>query len=622
MSFTISKKELTENPTEYSKQIPGFALGVFIQKCNSAYENGKPIVSDYIYDEVFAVFKEKFPEHPLVKKIGHEPSQDKVALPIHMGSMDKKLDQKSIQKWLNKYQGPEYVVSSKLDGASGLLVKQSCSLNLFSRGNGRIGRNLNHLIKYLKIPDIPKDYIIRGELIVAKKNKGEQYTNARSMINGIMGRKTVSDENNVIEFVVYNLHFYDKMDIKLPLLAQLKILKKLGFNVVKHSVLEGINLSGKIEDSILSKTLLEYRLDSEYDIDGIIVTDNGSHEVNKSGNPVHAFAFKSNGMGEVTNVLKVDWNISKHGYLIPRLKVEPVTIEGTKIQYATAFNAKYVLSNRIGPGTKVRIIRSGDVIPYVIEIIEPTEAQMPETEYNWTESGVNIIVAGGSKELNLKKMEAFVKTLGIPFMSSGNLKKLYDCGIDSILKLISVTPEELLAVDGIQKKMANKLYQSIHNVIDNPILLEKLMTASLCFGHGFGEKKLKSIIDYYPDILTNKFIDIEALTLVPGVSKKTAEKVCGNIHSFNNWLNEYPFLNFKIEKSEGKGDRYKGKIYVFSGVRDKDLEQKIEQQGGKIASQVTKKTTAVIIKNETSHSSKVTTAELLGIPLITISNFI
>ena len=175
------------------------------------------------------------------------------------------------------------------------------------------------------------------------------------------------------------------MDIKLPLLSQLKILKKLGFNVVKHSVLEEIKLTGKIEDSILSKTLLEYRLDSEYDIDGIIVTDNGSHEANKSGNPEHAFAFKSNGMGEDTSVEKVDWNISKHGYLIPRLKVEPVTIEGTKIQYATAFNAKYVLSNRIGPGTKVRIIRSGDVIPYVIEIIEPTKAQMltPNTDRKW-----------------------------------------------------------------------------------------------------------------------------------------------------------------------------------------------------------------------------------------------
>ena len=81
---------------------------------------GNPIVTDYVYDQMFQVFKEKNPEHPLLKKIGAEPEQDKVTLPIHMGSMDKKLNKKSIDLWLQKYPGPEYIVSSKLDGASGL----------------------------------------------------------------------------------------------------------------------------------------------------------------------------------------------------------------------------------------------------------------------------------------------------------------------------------------------------------------------------------------------------------------------------------------------------------------------------------------------------------------------
>ena len=42
--------------------------------------------------------------------------------------------------------------------------------------------------------------------------------------------------------------------------------------------------------------LMEFRLESEYDIDGIIITDNNRHKVNKSGNPDYAFAFKSNGL--------------------------------------------------------------------------------------------------------------------------------------------------------------------------------------------------------------------------------------------------------------------------------------------------------------------------------------
>ena len=621
MSFAFSTEELSKNPIDYAEKVPVDILASFIEECNDKYENGVPILSDHIYDQMFAVFKKNNPEHILLKKIGAEPNSnhDKVRLPIHMGSMDKKLTKKSIDTWLQKYRGPEYIVSSKLDGASGLLVKTKGVLHLYSRGNGTIGRNLDHLIPFLKVPEIPKDFVIRGELIVSKKDKSEKFTNARSMINGIMGRKTVNEDTKCIKFVTYNLLSYDQKKIVFSLSDQLKILGKLGFHVVKHSKIRDIYIPDKIEDSQLSKMLMEYRLESEYDIDGIIITDNNRHKPNKLGNPDYAFAFKSNGLGKITNVKRVDWNVSKHGYLIPRLEIDPINIEGTNIKYATAFNAKYVLSNKIGSGTKVRVIRSGDVIPYVIEIIESTEAQMPEIEYQWTDSGVNAIATDDSMELNLKKMTAFTQTLGMPFLSSGIIKKLYENDIRNIRDLISISKEKLLSMDGIQHKMANKLYESINSAIDKPQPLEKIMTASLCFGHGFAQKKLKSIIEFYPDVLTNQNIDIDGMTAIPGVSRITAKAFLDRRQQFNEWLKLYPEIIIqKNNKSKSTvGSKYQNKTFVFTGFRNKDLEQKIESNGGKIGSQINKKTSFLVVKSLGTSSSKVSAAELLGIPIIT-----
>ena len=113
-------------------------------------------------------------------------------------------------------------------------------------------------------------------------------------------------------------------------------------------------------------------------------------------------------------------------------------------------------------------------------------------------------------------MTAFTKTLGMPFLSSGIIKKLYENDIRNIRDLISISKEKLLSMDGIQHKMANKLYESINSAIDKPQPLEKIMTASLCFGHGFAQKKLKSIIEFYPDVLTNQNIDIDGMTAIPG----------------------------------------------------------------------------------------------------------
>ena len=93
----------------------------------------------------------------------------------------------------------------------------------------------------------------------------------------------------------------------------------------------------------MSDTLLEWRENYEYEIDGVIVSDNKIH-VRKSGNPDYALAFKmviSDQVAEV-KVLDVIYSISKSGYIKPRVRIEPVKLGGVTIEYATGFNGKFI----------------------------------------------------------------------------------------------------------------------------------------------------------------------------------------------------------------------------------------------------------------------------------------
>ena len=627
MSLVFSKKNLMENPIEYCSSANIKLLTIFIRKANSRYEEGDPIIPDSTYDIMYEILKKRDPENNIFKTVGYIDKHDKkkVKLPYYMGSMDKIKDLNGILNWCKKYKGP-YVVSEKLDGASAILEKKHGILKLYSRGDGNIGKDISHLLDYLTIPDTNIDYCVRGELIVSKENfkKFPVFTTARSMVNGLINKKSMGDIEG-LEFVVFELLRYNKIGYlnELCIGQQLDILKELKFNVCmnnRYTLKELTECDGTIEGSNILKILLSYRLESRYDIDGIIITDNKIYEKPLGRNPTYSFAFKSNGIGKITKVKRVEWNVSKHGYLIPRIQIEPISIDGSFINYTTGFNAKFIKENSIGKGSEVRVVRSGDVIPYIIEITgKSLKPDLPETPYEWISSGVNIKEIEVTKEQSYKKITSFFRTLGIDNISDGIIKKLVDSGLDTIKKILLVEKEELVKIDGIQTTLSIKLYSSIHRIIDTPIELSKLMVASLVFGRGFGLKKMNRIIDKYPDIL-DMTISMGMIKEIEGFSTKTSEQFIDNLDRFRGFIKELDFI--KIRPPSKKGDMYSGKKIVLTGFRDNKIIDYIEDNGGSIVSSISKNTDLLIIKDKGSRSSKVDAAEMLGIKILTRDDFL
>ena len=109
----------------------------------------------------------------------------------------------------------------------------------------------------------------------------------------------------------------------------------------------------------------------------------------------------------------------------PRVRIEPVNIGGVTIEYATGFNGNFVETNKIGIGAVVQLIRSGDVIPHIKGVTTPAEkAKMPDVEYSWTETHVDIILANKDQdpEVLSKTITLFFTNLGVEGLSIGNVK--------------------------------------------------------------------------------------------------------------------------------------------------------------------------------------------------------
>ena len=296
-----------------------------------------------------------------------------------------------------------------------MVVKKS-KLQLLTRGNGTEGKDISQIIQYLKMPPIPlnQDIIIRGEMLVSQKNfelVKDKFSNGRSFIAGLSNFKELTPDR--IKYLkLVDLVCYELVKPNLQTEIQLKKLTEMGFLVVPHRKEKILNFA------LLQSILLDRK--QKIDIDGIIITSNQVNPRVKTGNPKYSFAFKMDLEFAITTVKSVEWNASKHGKLKPIVNLEPVMLCGTKNSKATGNNADFIEKNKIGPGAQVRIIKGGEIIPKIEEVIKGTEPQFPKIKYQWNETHKEIMLLDMDNEkMKIKKLVNFFKTIEVDNLGPG-----------------------------------------------------------------------------------------------------------------------------------------------------------------------------------------------------------
>ena len=649
--------EIKSNPNIFAKETT-IANGIkFLKLANYFYyKTSQPILTDKEYDIIEEQLKKRSPKNKFWSEIRegieneNEEDKDKdekkkgkdevmlekskVKLPYWMGSMDKiKPGKEQIEKWSVKYPGV-YVISEKLDGMSCLLVHNQTdkTTKLYSRGDGQVGQDITDLLKYVKHPklNIKADDLdngimaIRGELIVSKKVFDTKYkdikNDPRSMVAGLMnGKYSDPDELKDLDVVMYEI--IEPAGITPS--NQFEMIEGLGFKAPRNEILKVSHL----DEPQLMKMLPEWKSHSNYEIDGLIITQDKPQKRNVDGNPDYSRAFKMDldeqrGVGEVEEIL---WETSRHGKIIPRIKIKPLKIGGITIQKATAFNAKFILDNKLGPGATVNIIRSGDVIPYIESVIKPAPggAALPsDIKYKWHEGGYDIYIdeTEETDEIEVKQITYFMTTLEAEGISASTVKRYYDAGFKSLKDILEMTKDDLLGLANTKEKLATKQLLVLEHIKTNEHQLETLMAASGAFGIGVGAKKIKLVIDTYPDIMTRKITKSD-LIKIDGFEEKTSTIFLNGLEKFKDWLAIHK-LKYSIEEQAKGNGKYEGVQVVMTGFRDKSLQKEIEDNGGTVMEAISSKTTVLITKDDAGAAgSKGDKARKLKIPIMTIDEF-
>lgn len=609
-------------------------LSAIIRYANEKYYcNNESVMTDEQYDILKEFIEERFPENEAIKE-GHTQcsvavEKKKATLPYEMWSMDKiKPDSNAVANWLKRYNGP-FVLSAKLDGISVLYTTEEDEPKMYTRGNGRVGQDISHAIQYLNLPS-EKNITIRGELIMTKnkfqKNWSDKFGNARNMIAGTANAKESFPERWAdIDFIAYEVIQPELIPSKqFKFLKQTKIMGS-GGTVINKKVKE-------ISNEILSKYLTKWRENYQYDIDGVIVVDDHQYP-RTSKNPKHAFAFKMVLSDQVveSKVVDVIWSPSKTGYLKPRIQIQPVKIGGATITYATAHNADFVVKNKIGIGAVIQLIRSGDVIPKVENVIKPAEEpKLPDEdiEYEWNSSRKDFVLTnfGDNEIVNLKKIEDFFKKIDVVGLGRGNVKRIMNAGFNTIPKIINMTIQDFMTVDGFKEKMATKIHNSIKEKLESASV-EELMSASNIFQRGLGRKRIVVILKKYPDILVSEESDEELMEKVmrlEGFKKKTAQMFVPYIEDFKEFM-EIINLEHKLEVQDQPNKNKSHPLYekkiVMTGFRDKELSSILEEIGAELSSSVSKKTFVVVVKDIDDDTGKADKARKLNIPMMAVDDF-
>jgi DNA ligase (NAD+) len=605
--------ELKSNPHAILPRLSIKEIESVLKEADQAYEQGNPIFSDNIYDIIRAYYVKLVPDYEPLAAAATKKA--KVKLPIWMGSLDKMpFDKFSFKS--------NVIISDKLDGISCLLHHKDGVTKLYSRGNGEYGQDISHMM-----PTPPKfdnqEHIIRGELVISKKNWlliKDKRSNPRNTVAGLANAKK-SDPAllKLVDFIAYEV-------IKpVPTKPSVGLLN-CGLKTVHHQVIKTLT------HDMLSNFLLERREQSEYEIDGIVVRHDQNYDVPVGENPKYAFAFKSLLTAEQAEVvvLDVEWNVSKNGLLKPVVIFDQVYISGVHIHRASGHNAKYIKTHEIGPGARLIVIRSGDVIPYILKVLTPASSpKYPDViQYPWkwlNETEIVLIEPQLAKDYHLRQLENYATVLGIKGLGPKIIGKLYDnAGIDSVKKMVNCTKMDLYRAT-LSSQLTMKIYKQMQDIYNKGTCVE-FMAASNIFAGGFGKKKFNLIVSKFPRILEREYPAFNELLETKGIGERFARVFLDHIQEFHQFMEQVGLAcrssnKIVIPIAAGKM-ALNNKIIVFTGFRSKALEVFIEERGGRVNSSVSQNTHILVAKIPDDTSIKLEKAKEFNISIMSYKEFV
>jgi len=606
-------------------------LKATLREENKAYRlTSKPIVPDAVFDSQMEMLEKAIDEEEFIEflEVLKEDviiygSERKEKLPHIMASLDKVKTLAEIQKWYTKYnisETEEIVLTPKYDGLS-LLVNEN-NHKAWTSGDGTVGQRSHDHFKAMRHGETGRG-VTYGEAIMlrsifakkySKEILGEDgYENPRNLVSGQLNSP---DPTKILKDMYYVR--YSVINSQANKEQQLEYCNSLNELKVPFKVTRLCDLTEKG----LLDLYKEWRKDVL--IDGIVI-DINRHSIREelgrhasTDNPQYARAYKSKDFEEVKQATVVDLiiKVSKQGYVIPVIQITPTRLDEVTVTRSSVYNYKTVVDLGIGKGAVVMIKRSGQVIPKVVDVIKKVKTIIPTIcpscgeKLDWNETEVHLECINPNCEAQrYQNIVSFFKIMDVEEVGEGTLKACYAAGYDTVGKILKMRQSDFRKLDGFGDRSAEIAYTNIHSKMSE-VSLPQLMHASGCF-RILGSTKL-ALVSH----LADENPTVGELNSIKGFSDTSSKSFITGLKKFKEFVKDLPItIKKKEEVKMPTSNKCEGKVFVFTGFRSEELEEKIRSCNGEVGSGVNKRTTHLVMKKKGSGSGKEQKAIDLGITI-------
>ncbi|MDY8138276.1 NAD-dependent DNA ligase LigA [Aquimarina sp. 2201CG5-10] len=634
-----------------------------------------PTISDYEFDIRLKELQKLEEEHPEfydanspTLRVGGEVTKnfETVVHEQRMYSLDNSYSKEDLLDWEKRIKklvdgDVSYTCELKYDGASiNLTYEEGELVRAVTRGDGIQGDNVSTNVKTIKsVPlklkgDFPPKFDIRGEIILpydgfAKMNQeriaaGEEpYANPRNTASGSL---KLQDSGEVakrpLDCLLYNI-----VGDRLGLVTQYESLEKArnwGFKVPAES-----KLVNSIEEVLtFVEHWDEHRHNLPYETDGVVIKVNNLQQQDELGftakAPRWAMAYKFKAEQESTVLNEITYQVGRTGAITPVANLEPVLLAGTTVKRASLHNADQIEKLDIRVGDTVFVEKGGEIIPKIVGVdFAKRDQDSTPTKYitECPECNTTLIRKDGEAQHYcpndqgcspqiVGRIQHYIsrKAMDIEGLGGETVALLVQEGlISNYADLYELKKEQVIPLERMAEKSADNLVIGIDKSKEIPF--ERVLFA---LGIRYvGETVAKKLAKHYKTIDAIIIASEEELVNVDEIGIKIAQSVREFFNSEENTtlvrrLQQHGIqLEISAEKLANQTDTLKGQTFVVSGVFEKvsrnELKKMIEDNGGKVSSSISSKT-SYIVAGANMGPSKLEKANKLQIPIISEDDFL
>ena len=649
---------------------------------NKYYNEASPEISDSEFDSLRDELESLDPNHPQLSRVGADPPPGSVKI-VHefpMRSLDKANTEEQVLHFVSQTtaKGRRFVCQPKLDGSAlSLEYRRGRLVRAATRGNGTRGEDVTANVR--RIPNVPDklawdgDCHIRGEVVMPLDIFEQKYSdiapNPRNLAAGSLRQKSIDAGKGRAEdlaFFAYGVEFPsgDSKHPDSPNHPEFKYdseaiswLSSMGIQVAGNEIVSGSedhDTSDKIIE--ITKRWTESRYSEPWEIDGVVIKLDRLDKRDLLGMTAHhprwALAWKFPPQEAISVLMGVDWQTGRTGNVTPVSRIAPVIVSGVTVENTTLHNKGEVERLGMSIGDKVRVVRRGDVIPKIIEVMgratqddlegrthsdgSPFNQELPvATEIvvptKCPRCETTLVVDGAFLKCNnldcpsrlertilywCRKLEldGIGEKLAEQLCSSGLVSSLAD------LYRLDERKKELLSLDRMAEKSANNILKQLEN--------SKSMTLST-FISALGLPRIGpeiatlicsevETLDELIDMLSHREEAVERLVKIDRIGEVVANLLLDGISNRKESIIDLHSKIAIVEESKvvSRG-MLNGETFCITGTLSrprKEIALSIKAQGGKVVSSVSGNLDFLVSGD--SSGSKMEKATRLGVKII------